>query len=227
MFHVRPEVVGSLCACRAVFHARLLDDLVVASYCNNASDRIILQLLHRWHMGWAGPQAFNTMANEQQELLFSEQELRQLEQAAGQQWEKYRKQYQALQQQQLQEAGVAVDSDPCHDQAAGAGSQQQPSKQRQHHAHLQEQVRLRFKLAATVLMHNHSKAAVGQDAAAAARAASAALNAAATEQHGVPTLLQVGAYAKCFQERVAGRLMCAQFCGISMCAPVARCIGGI
>lgn len=33
---------------------------MIASYCNNASDRIILQLVQKWHMGWAGVQHAST-----------------------------------------------------------------------------------------------------------------------------------------------------------------------
>lgn len=41
--------------------------MTIASYANSGSDRIVLQLLHRWHMGWAGVQAFTPGAKEQQQ----------------------------------------------------------------------------------------------------------------------------------------------------------------
>lgn len=34
----------------SVFMTQMIDDLMLASYCNNATDRILLQLLHRWHL---------------------------------------------------------------------------------------------------------------------------------------------------------------------------------
>jgi hypothetical protein len=54
----------------AVFVAQLIDDLMLSSYCNDAADRIILQLLHRWHMSSSSGEGLQVhLAQLQQQLV--------------------------------------------------------------------------------------------------------------------------------------------------------------
>jgi hypothetical protein len=87
----------------AVFHARMLDDLMIASYYNHGSDRIILQLLHRWHMGWVGVKAVGTLAHKAAEVQLAKQQ-----QAAG--------------------VGAGAAADTAH---AAPDQQQQPQQEQQ------------------------------------------------------------------------------------------------
>jgi hypothetical protein len=114
----------------AVFQARQLDDLMTASYCNGASDRIVLQLLHRWHMGWAGVQAFSSVAREQQELMPSHHEMLQHHgrvdgSRAQQQWRDRKETYQTLKQQQQQDEIQQQDQQQGQQQQGGQQQQQQ------------------------------------------------------------------------------------------------------
>ena len=173
--------------CPAVFHARLLDDLMIASYCNNASDRIILQLLHRWHMSWASVQAFGTRANEQQQLP------QRPKQALQQEAQCYQGRMQQQKQQQsdhdatrLGDVTQGQDQDHTHVGPHAAAGHATPGTQ-QGVAAEQQLRQQRVRLAATVVADQLRKTA-GPNAPA---AAAAALSARAAEQLGVPTLLQV------------------------------------
>jgi hypothetical protein len=54
----------------AVFVPQLIDDLMLSSYCNDAADRIILQLLHRWHMSSSSGDGIQAhLAQLQQQLV--------------------------------------------------------------------------------------------------------------------------------------------------------------
>ena len=175
--------------CPAVFHARLLDDLMIASYCNNASDRIILQLLHRWHMSWASVQAFGTRANEQHQLP------QRPKKALQQEAECYQGRMQQQQKQQQQSDHDATrlvdvtqgqDQDHTHVGTHAAAGHATPGTQQEVAAE-QQRRQQRVRLAATVVADQLRKTA-GPSAPA---AAAAALSARAAEQLRVPTLLQV------------------------------------
>jgi hypothetical protein len=165
---------------------------MTASYCNGASDRIVLQLLHRWHMGWAAAQAFSTLAKEQQEVMPDSQQL--LNSQPEQQWMQRQQHYQELlqQQQHQQQQGTTAVSGSSRLQGSTAGQSststdsaavQQALQQVQ-----QEHWRVRrFKVAATAVM-NQLSAAAGEKL---APEAAVAIVARAVESHGVPTLMQV------------------------------------
>jgi hypothetical protein len=54
----------------AVFVPQLIDDLMLSSYCNDAADRIIMQLLHRWHMSSSSGEGLQVhLAQLQQQLV--------------------------------------------------------------------------------------------------------------------------------------------------------------
>jgi hypothetical protein len=152
-----------------VFHARLLDDLMVASYCNGASDRLVLQLLHRWHMGWAGAQAFSTLAKEQQEILPGQQPMQQQQQEPQKQ----------LWQQQQQQADVTAAPLTQIAAAAAAAGGTDPAQQQAH-----------LKSAASAVLNNPSRAATSMKVA--EGAAGDLAKRAMEEKRGVPVLMQVG-----------------------------------
>jgi uncharacterized protein YgiM (DUF1202 family) len=186
---------------------------MTASYCNGASDRIVLQLLHRWHMGWAGVQAFSSLAREQQELMPSHHQMLQVHGRADgphvqQQWRDRKDTYQSLkQQQQQQDGGQQQDQQQQGQQQQKFGTQESfgsdrlTSAQGSSSAHnslaglqqgrqqlQQERQQLkRFRLAATAVLNQISKTAGPK----VAQGTAAAIAARTAEQHGVPTLLQV------------------------------------
>jgi hypothetical protein len=53
----------------AVFVPQLIDDLMLSSYCNDAADRIILQLLHRWHLNSSGSDGLQVQLAQLQQQL--------------------------------------------------------------------------------------------------------------------------------------------------------------
>jgi len=184
---------------------------MIASYCNNASDRIVLQLLHRWHMGWAGAHAFSTLASHQQGALTEQQQALHPQAAPQQQglhWDQPRQQYQAILQQQQQRSADCSNKPQRPDQACNLlGITPEALRKVQE----EEQRRQRFKVAATAVADQFTKTLGGK----AAPAAAAALASMIADQTGVPTLLQV-----CKGNRLVCRVCCVAY---SVCH-YARCV---
>ena len=167
---------------------------MTASYCNGASDRIVLQLLHRWHMAWAAAQAFSTLAKEQQEVMPDSQQL--LESQPEQQWmhcqQHYHELLQQQQQPQQQQQGATAVSGSSRLQGSTAGQSSTSTDSAAVHQAVQQVQQdhwrvKRFKVAATAVL-NQLGAAAGEKV---APEAAAAIVARAVESHGVPTLMQV------------------------------------
>lgn len=157
----------------AVFHARMLDDLMIASYCNNGSDRIVLQLLQRWHMGWTGGQAFPNGQHDAQQPQERSKNAGHL--ASGQQ---------SGGQQQRQRGSAAARADIEEGWGEDGASEQQPLAQ----GHMQQKQKT-----GGIASGNQAAAGSSQASKLGGDGGLARLHAKDAVYKGMPTLLQVRA----------------------------------
>lgn len=119
--------------CCAVFHARLLDDIMVASYCNNnATTRIVLDLLLSWHTSWADAQGFTMQSALQDTSHPAPGQHSSIEPGKHPAWpSQQRQQQQEDSQQSMRRLSDIEQGADQVDAAAGAGAPAQHAQQQQ------------------------------------------------------------------------------------------------